>query len=99
MDTMQCLKLYSIFLLSNSGFLIIFLLFIFQFDDLVEVFTDKLVAKIPSAADGTVIEIKKLPDEVCLVGHSLMSIRVDDEDGDEANASSSSTSSSDEEAA
>jgi len=53
-----------------------------EFDDLVEVFTDKLVAKIPSSADGTVLEIKVGSDEVCLVGHSLMSIQVDDEGDD-----------------
>ena len=48
-----------------------------QFDDLVEVFTDKLVAKIPSSADGVVKEIKYEVDDVCLVGHSLLSLVTD----------------------
>ena len=34
-------------------------------------------------ADGTVLEIKVDTDEVCLVGHSLLSIQVDDEIGDQ----------------
>jgi len=54
-----------------------------KFDDLVEVFTDKLVAKIPSSADGTVLEINVQTDEVCLVGHSLLSIQVDGQEGEE----------------
>jgi len=47
---------------------------VLQFDDLVEVYTDKLVAKIPSTADGVVKEIKKEVEDVCLVGHTLLSI-------------------------
>jgi len=49
-------------------------------------------------ADGTVLEIKVDTDEVCLVGHSLLSIQVDDEEGDQ-DADTSSTSSSDDDAA
>lgn len=49
-----------------------------QFDDLVEVFTDKLVAKIPSTCSGTVKEILYNSDDICLVGHSLLSIELDD---------------------
>ena len=49
---------------------------VLQFDDLVEVYTDKLVAKIPSTADGVVKEIKKEAEDVCLVGHTLLSIEV-----------------------
>ena len=73
------------------------LFIVFQFDDLVEVFTDKLVAKIPSSTDGTVVEIKIAADQACLVGHSLLSIRVDDGAEEEVAAASSSSSSSDEE--
>ena len=49
-----------------------------QFDDLVEVYTDKLVAKIPSTCDGVVKEISYEIDDICLVGHSLLKIEVDD---------------------
>lgn len=45
---------------------------------MVEVFTDKLVAKIPSTHGGIVKEIKFAVDDVCLVGHSLLSIETDD---------------------
>jgi len=45
-----------------------------EFDDLVEVFTDKLVAKIPSTVTGIVQEINFEEDDVCLVGHSLLKI-------------------------
>lgn len=41
-------------------------------------FTDKLVAKIPSTHGGIVKEIKFAVDDVCLVGHSLLSIQTDD---------------------
>jgi pyruvate/2-oxoglutarate dehydrogenase complex dihydrolipoamide acyltransferase (E2) component len=56
----------------------------FQFDDLVEVFTDKLVAKIPSTCTGIVKEIKFQPDDVCLVGHPLLFIEVEGEQGSSA---------------
>jgi len=49
-----------------------------EFDDLVEVFTDKLVAKIPSTSTGIVKEVKFEMDDVCLVGHELLSIEVAD---------------------
>ena len=42
-----------------------------------EVFTDKLVAKIPSTHSGVVKEIKFEVDDVCLVGHSLISIETE----------------------
>lgn len=48
----------------------------FQFDDLVEVFTDKLIAKIPSTCTGIVKNINFKEDEVCLVGHMLLEIEV-----------------------
>lgn len=48
-----------------------------EYDDLVEVFTDKLVAKIPSTHTGIVKEIKFAADDVCLVGHSLISIETE----------------------
>ena len=49
-----------------------------EFDDLVEVFTDKLVAKIPSTCDGVVQSLDVEVDDVCLVGHSLLRIQVAD---------------------
>ena len=53
---------------------------ILKFDDLVEVFTDKLVAKIPSTCTGTVKEVLFNVDDICLVGHSLLSIEVENEE-------------------
>ena len=67
-------------------------------------FTDKLVAKIPSTHDGLIKSIKYKSDEVCLVGHALIEIEV--EDGKDATPAtpakkvevdSSSSSSSEEE--
>ena len=49
-------------------------IFIFQFDDLVEVFTDKLVAKIPSTHTGIVKTVNFSEDDICLVGHPLLTI-------------------------
>jgi len=49
-----------------------------EFDDLVEVYTDKLVAKIPSTADGIVTKISYAEDDLCLVGHSLLTIETED---------------------
>ena len=75
-----------------------------QYDDICEVFTDKLVAKIPSTHDGVIKSIKYKNDEMCLVGHALIEIEVDE--GNEATPTttqsaqkvedSSSSSSSDE---
>lgn len=48
-----------------------------EYDDLVEVFTDKLVAKIPSTHTGIVKEVKFAVDDVCLVGHALLSIETE----------------------
>jgi len=48
-----------------------------EYDDLVEVFTDKLVAKIPSTHTGIVKEVNFAVDDVCLVGHSLLSIETE----------------------
>lgn len=48
-----------------------------EFDDLVEVYTDKLVAKIPSTADGVVTAIEYGEDDVCQVGHALLTIDTD----------------------
>ena len=53
----------------------------FKFDDLVEVFTDKLVAKIPSTCTGTVKSINFGADEVCLVGQALIEIEVEGGEG------------------
>jgi pyruvate/2-oxoglutarate dehydrogenase complex dihydrolipoamide acyltransferase (E2) component len=40
----------------------------------VEVYTDKLVAKIPSTCSGVVKSVKFEVDDVCLVGHALLEI-------------------------
>jgi pyruvate/2-oxoglutarate dehydrogenase complex dihydrolipoamide acyltransferase (E2) component len=42
------------------------------------VFTDKLVAKIPSTASGTVKTINFKGEDVCAVGHTLMTIELED---------------------
>lgn len=39
-------------------------------------FTDKLVAKIPSTCTGVVKEVRYAVDDVCLVGHPLLIIEV-----------------------
>ena len=44
---------------------------------MVEVYTDKLVAKIPSTCTGVVKSIKFGIDDVCLVGHALLEIETD----------------------
>ena len=53
-------------------------LLICQYDDLCEVFTDKLVAKIPSTATGKVTEINFGDDEIAPVGHVLLKIESTD---------------------
>lgn len=53
-----------------------------QYDDICEVFTDKLVAKIPSTHDGVIKSIKFQNDEICPVGRALVELEV--EDGAEA---------------
>jgi len=42
------------------------------------VFTDKLVAKIPSTATGTIKAINYKGDDVCAVGHTLMTVELED---------------------
>ena len=56
-----------------------------KFQDLCEVFTDKLVAKIPSTATGKVTAINFGDDEIIPVGHVMLSIEAD-EDGEEVDA-------------
>ena len=41
-------------------------------------FTDKLVAKIPSTATGTIKQINFENDSICAVGHPIMVIETDD---------------------
>lgn len=41
-----------------------------KFDELCEVFTDKLVAKIPSTFEGYIKQINYKSDEICLVTFS-----------------------------
>lgn len=43
-------------------------------------FTDKLVAKIPSTATGIVRVIHFEDDTICAVGHPIMVIETDDDD-------------------
>lgn len=43
-------------------------------------FTDKLVAKIPSTSNGIIKEINYSVDDVCLVGHTLLTITIENED-------------------
>lgn len=50
-----------------------------EFDQLCEVFTDKLVAQIPATCSGVVKSIKYVQDDVCLVGHSLVEIETSEE--------------------
>ena len=44
-----------------------------------EVYTDKLVAKIPSTCTGVVKSVKFEVDDVCLVGHALLEIEAEGE--------------------
>jgi 2-oxoisovalerate dehydrogenase E2 component (dihydrolipoyl transacylase) len=48
-----------------------------EFDDLCEVFTDKLVAKIPSTATGKVVSINYDIDDMPQTGHTLIQIETD----------------------
>jgi|TARA_B110000305_G_scaffold185743_1_gene206769 pyruvate/2-oxoglutarate dehydrogenase complex dihydrolipoamide acyltransferase (E2) component len=50
----------------------------------VEVYTDKLVAKIPSTCTGVVKSVKFEVDDVCLVGHALLEIEAEGEGSVEA---------------
>jgi len=68
-----------------------------EFDDLVEVFTDKLVAKIPSTCTGVVKEVRYAVDDVALVGHRLLIIETNEAEEESASAAKSSSSSSSEE--
>jgi len=54
-----------------------------EYDDLMEVFTDKLVAKIPSTASGVVTSVNYEDDDVAKVGHPLVVIEEEGE-GEEA---------------
>jgi 2-oxoisovalerate dehydrogenase E2 component (dihydrolipoyl transacylase) len=49
-----------------------------EYDDLCEVFTDKLVAKIPSSASGRITAINYGDDDICKVGHAIMTIEDDE---------------------
>lgn len=48
-----------------------------QYDDICEVFTDKLVAKIPSTHDGVIKKINFKNDDICLVGKALVELEVE----------------------
>ena len=49
-----------------------------EYEDLCEVFTDKLVAKIPSTASGVITAINYGDDSICQTGHTIMTIETDD---------------------
>jgi 2-oxoisovalerate dehydrogenase E2 component (dihydrolipoyl transacylase) len=49
-----------------------------KFDDLCEVFTDKLVAPIPSSYEGIVRKIHFKNDDICPVGMTLLDIETED---------------------
>lgn len=49
-----------------------------EYDDICEVFTDKLVAKIPSSATGVITAVNFEDDAVCAVGHALVTIEEED---------------------
>lgn len=59
-----------------------------------EVFTDKLVAKIPSTCAGVVKEVNFAVDDVCLVGHALLVIETTEDSS--AASKESDTNSEDE---
>ena len=65
---------------SRSKLIIILIYLKLKFDDLVEVFTDKLVAKIPSKCTGTVKDVLFMVDDICLVSHSLLSIELENDE-------------------
>ena len=44
-------------------------------------FTDKLVAKIPSTHDGVIKSIKYKNDEICPVGKALIEVETEEEAG------------------
>ena len=50
-----------------------------QLEDLCEVITDKLVAKIPSAYAGKVVKLHHKNDEICQVGQPLLDMEVADD--------------------
>ena len=51
-----------------------------QYDDICEVFTDKLVAKIPSTHDGIIKKVNFKNDEICLVGKALVEVEIETEE-------------------
>ena len=51
-----------------------------EFEDICEVFTDKLVAQIPSTHTGRIKEIYYKEDDVCQVGSTLADIELDDDE-------------------
>jgi pyruvate/2-oxoglutarate dehydrogenase complex dihydrolipoamide acyltransferase (E2) component len=44
----------------------------------VEVYTDKLVAEIPSPSTGKIIKINYMPEQACLVGKALCEIEIEE---------------------
>lgn len=51
-----------------------------QYEDLCEVFTDKLVAQIPSTGTGVVTAVNYGDDDVIKVGHAILTIETDEDD-------------------
>lgn len=67
-----------------------------EFEDLCEVFTDKLVAQIPSTHKGIVKKLYYKADDICPVGSTLADIEIE-EDGESSSHKASASESSDEE--
>ena len=59
-----------------------------QYDDICEVFTDKLVAKIPSTHDGVIKSIKFKNDDIAPVGSAIVEIEVEDDQTKESTTKS-----------
>lgn len=55
-----------------------------EYEDLCEVFTDKLVAQIPSTATGTITAVNYGDDDVIKVGHPIFTIETDEGEEEEA---------------
>lgn len=49
-----------------------------EYEDICEVFTDKLVAKIPSTHDGVIKKINFKNDDICLVGKPLVEVEIEE---------------------
>ncbi len=55
------------------------LLTLLQFENICDVETDKAIAEIPSTHDGIIKKLRFKMDDICLVGHVLAEIEIDEE--------------------